>query len=168
MDFDATIRGPSRRQRGSAISSRWVAANGHMDRRFRVDDEPQAGPSRRRVPTPPLTPSSPSDSQFAEHFKYLVATSGLLERTQLASHSTPVSVFPASEDESSPARSTISEEEAQNDPPLRELLLRWDILLAIGALVVALVVALGVRVALIPCAAVVTGAVFYYYNQVSG
>lgn len=167
MDFDATL-GRSKQQSRPSLGSPPASTASLLDASTRqrsqsIDrSEPIAGPSR--LPRPPRTPSGPRENEFAERFKYLVATSGLLEKTQLTNINVPPSTIDSHNDASS-VRASESEDTGP-DTPLRDRVRQPDILAALAVLIAALVKVLGIRAALIPMVVIGTGATMYAVKQV--
>lgn len=181
MDFDAsatTLFPKTDTRRGSLSPPPWATATGSGRSRgssheaFRLSKHPQPStgldnPFRR-------TPSPPVDNEFADRFKYLVATSGLLEKTQLASLAAPASPIAVGGERADCEQvldpSTASDAAPESAPdsaaevPRTGVLLRWDILAALGVLVVALFVALGLRVGLGVSVAILAGVALYSYQ----
>lgn len=133
---------------------------------------PEAGPSRLNHPPLARIPS-PERDEFAERFKYLVATSGLLEKTQLASQATPL--IGADNDERIISHSTSSSShgkaaaESAAAAGAREggELWRWDIIAALVVLVVSLTYTLGPANSVVPLAGLATGVGLYARKTVS-
>jgi hypothetical protein len=122
----------------------------------------EAGPSRLAAPA---RIDSPPRDEFAERFKYLVASSGLLEKTQIASlGTTDIDVTPSKASPSSPSHSHTDVHPAAGTHEL----LRWDIIAAIAAVVAGLVYILGPSASLIPGTALATGVALYARKLVSG
>ncbi|CAK9784754.1 hypothetical protein CC85DRAFT_285230 [Cutaneotrichosporon oleaginosum] len=113
----------------------------------------EAGPSH--LASPARIDSPPRD-EFAERFKYLVASSGLLEKTQIASlGTTDVDVTP-----SKASVASYSHTDAPGAAGIPELL-RWDIIAAIAAVVAGIVYILGPVGSVIPGTALATGVALY-------
>lgn len=133
---------------------------------------PEAGPSRVGLSlAPPARIASPSRDEFAERFKYLVASSGLLEKTQLASLGSALAasdVTHASHDSpTSHHRAPLAPADADAGSVLSGELRRWDIIGALAVIVAGLIYILGPSASIVPGAVFTTGAALYWQKLVS-
>lgn len=124
---------------------------------------PSPSPSALLAPSPSKSPLSrppvlrrPTDDGFTERFQYLVASSGLLEKTQI------LSLVSAQEDDDSPPITTSPEPSPPEDK-LQQMIVRplqqhWDVVAASAVVIVSVLYVLGLSMLLVPSAAVAGGA----------
>ncbi|BEJ17401.1 hypothetical protein CspHIS471_0608020 [Cutaneotrichosporon sp. HIS471] len=152
IDITIRRRRPLSRERISPLATdRWRLPESQQP--MSDNENAEAGPSRL---APPARIDSPPRDEFAERFKYLVASSGLMERTQIASLGTAdIDVTPSKAP--SPSRSDADTRLAAGSQGL----LRWDIIAALAAVMAGLVYILGPSASLIPGTAMATGIALY-------
>lgn len=114
------------------------------------DNVPEAGPSR----IPMESPTRYVDDAFAERFKYLIATSGLLEKTQLDRSSRRTDSEggspPVSPTHLNHAPSVAGSQTSTIAKPSAES--KWNVLAAVGAVVIGLAYVLGPSTVVTPTA----------------
>lgn len=156
---DATIR---RRRKAVVTSPRVMTEGDNL-----AGETPEAGPSRMRISR--RSSVRREDDAFAERFKYLIASSGLLEKTQLDLSSSKRSDRTESEAAASPIRSGLNIEPVKVSRPgsvassyagsldgVVGVASRWDIMAALTVIVISLAYVLG-PTAIIPSTALATG-----------
>ncbi|EKC97339.1 hypothetical protein A1Q2_08262 [Trichosporon asahii var. asahii CBS 8904] len=117
---------------------------------------PSATPSSLPTPSPSRSPLSrppvlrrPTDDGFTERFQYLVASSGLLEKTQILS-------LVSAQEEDNPPVPPEADDKLQMIVQSQQH--RWDIYAASAFVIVSVLYVLGLSMLLVPSAAVAGGA----------